>query len=150
MNLMLKKTLKMPIRTLTASLIACSLFSFAYAQSNVVNNPIASNADLHRQDAIQKITTVTSTIDKPIVAPVYKSNQPNRITTTLKQPTDTARSFRWFTSDAAKMPIVLISTQSDMKNAKTYQAQISTVESHYLERDKDGFFIYKVVDTRCI
>lgn len=148
MNLMLKKTLKMPMRTLTASLIACSLFSFAYAQSNVVNNPLTSNADLHRQDDIQKIATITSTIDKPTVAPVYKSNQPNRITTTLKQPTDTARSFRWFTSDAANMPIVLISMQSDMKNAKAYPAQASTVESHYLERDKDGFFIYKVIDDK--
>ncbi|PHM38149.1 Alkaline phosphatase [Xenorhabdus mauleonii] len=144
----MKLTLKKINCILTTSLIACSLFGFSHAQSNITNNPLTSNATLHRADNIHKIETIIGTIDKPNVAPIYKNNKPNRITSTLKKQTDTERSFRWFTSDVVKSPVVMIDTHPDMKNATAYPAETATVESHYLERDKDGFFIYKVIDDK--
>ncbi|MDX7988703.1 metallophosphoesterase family protein [Xenorhabdus sp. 12] len=144
----MKLTLKKINCILTTSLIACSLFGITQAQSNTINNPLTSNATLHRADNIQKIETIISTIDKPNVAPIYKNNKPNRITSTLKKQTDTERSFRWFTSDEVKSPVVMVDTHPDMKNATAYPAETAIVESHYLERDKDGFFIYKVLDDK--
>lgn len=77
------------------------------------------------------------------MAEIKKNNQPNRITSTLKKNTDTSRSFHWFTSDAMLNPVVLISTNADMRNALAFQAKKREVNSHYPQRDAEGYFIYK-------
>ncbi|EJF91122.1 purple acid phosphatase family protein [Bartonella tamiae] len=130
------------------NIVLCSIISIAAAQNEYEKNPLVQNAELHRSDDIIKKKTPVSFIDKPNVASVYKNNKPNRITSTLKEPTDTSRSFRWFTSEEAQSPVVRIDTHKDMKNAQSFPAQTKIVNSHFLERNEDGFFIYKVIDDK--
>lgn len=124
----------------------CVNASYAVKPADSVDNPLLENTELHRQDDIQKVTDNSHSINKPVVAAVKKNNQPNRITSTLKGDSKTTRSFHWFTTDPAKNPVVLISATANMQAAKSFPASVSSVDSHYLERDKDGYFIYKKTD----
>lgn len=132
--------------TLLAALF-CVNTSYAAKQADSVDNPLLENTRLHRHDDIQKETANNYTINKPAVIPVKKNNQPNRISSTLKNNTKTSRSFHWFTTEPAKNPVVLISATADMHTAQAFPASVRSVDSHYLERDKDGYFIYKKTDS---
>lgn len=113
------------------------------APGEVIKNTLVENTLMHRTDAIQKVASDSLTISKPNVAEVKKDNRPNRITSTLKHDTQTGRSFHWFTSDPVDNPVVLISTDADISNPLTFPATTREVNSHYLQRDGEGYFIYK-------
>lgn len=115
----------------------------ADASGDVVKNTLVENTVLHRTDAIQKVESDNGNITKPKVAEIKKNNQPNRITSTLKNNTQTGRAFHWFTSDPVDNPLVLVSTKADMSQPLTFQATAREVNSHYLQRDAEGYFIYK-------
>nr|WP_283163644.1 metallophosphoesterase family protein [Brenneria tiliae] len=115
----------------------------ADASGDVVKNTLVENTILHRTDAIQKVESDNGNIAKPKVAEIKKNNHPNRITSTLKSNTQTGRSFHWFTSDPADNPVVLVSTKADMSQPLAFPATAREVNSHYLQRDAEGYFIYK-------
>lgn len=141
------RTVKVMLFFSAITVLCCASITYAAKSADSVDNPLLENTELHRHDDIQKAAANNHTINKPVVAPVKKNNQPNRITSTLKNDTKTSRSFRWFTTERVKNPVVLISTTADMRAAKTFPASARSVDSHYLERDKDGYFIYKKMDS---
>lgn len=140
-NVFIRKS-KMFKKTLLASLI---LASTAFAQNVVIQNPNPQTTAIHRQDDTTKIDKDNLAI-KPAVAPIQKNNRPNRITSTLKGDPATQRGFAWFTSDEQMGSVVKIATRPDMKNAISVPAIRQTVVSHYAERDKKGYFIFKAYD----
>ncbi len=85
--------------------------------------------------------------DKPDVAPVAASNEPNRIAMNLPENPDTAMSFNWYTSDRLDDSVVRVSTSEDMADATEFPAEVAEVVSEYAERDADGYYIYASVTT---
>lgn len=83
--------------------------------------------------------------EKPEVAPVPESNEPNRIAMNLPEDPSTSMSFNWYTTDAVKDSVVRVSTKEDMSDAKEFPADVAEVTSEYAERDKDGYYIYASV-----
>lgn len=106
----------------------------------------AEEAALHRGDGIQKADGVSlSAEEKPAVQAYTKDNKPNRLVVNIKEDPRTSRSFNWFTSDKLDS-YVWVSENRDMKNAKAFPAEASVVDSHYVERDEKGFFIFQLID----
>ncbi|MCL2896941.1 purple acid phosphatase family protein [Brenneria tiliae] len=131
------------IFSLLLSGININIAQAADASGDVVKNTLVENTILHRTDAIQKVESDNGNIAKPKVAEIKKNNHPNRITSTLKSNTQTGRAFHWFTSDPADNPLVLVSTKADMSQPLAFLATAREVNSHYLQRDAEGYFIYK-------
>jgi len=113
----------------------------------VVPNLMVENTIAHRTELIQKVAAESTEIAKPEVAAVRANNVPNRISSTLKGATDTGRAFHWFTSDPVEDPVVFVSKRIDMGEAVAFEAIARPVDSHYLERDAKGYFIYKKTKT---
>ena len=118
----------------------------ALASAPTRENPQLLNAALHRTDDIQKSAAESAQGQKPAVASPPKVHEPNRITSTIKGDSSTARAFHWFTADPVSDPAVLVSKKADMSNARAFDARVGSVDSHYLERDAKGFFIFKKLD----
>lgn len=134
----------MSLKLIAAILASFSAATVSYA-NNVVANPLIETTTLHRQDGIEKVSANNPDAQKPQVKAIKPNDSPNRITSTLKQDPHKTRAFHWFTSDSSKAPVVLIATHPDMKNSHEYKAQEQRVVSHYLERDNEGYFIYKLM-----
>ncbi|MDO4440832.1 MAG: metallophosphoesterase family protein [Moraxella sp.] len=124
--------------------LCLSIASLGFA-NDVILNPNPQTTQAHRNDQTTKVAHDNALI-KPAVAPLVKNNKPNRITSTIKGDPATQRAFNWFTSDVFADAKVKISTRKDMKNPVFFDAQTDMVESHYIERDKKGFFIFKRYD----
>lgn len=117
-------------------------------QENVVvldEKTASEDAAIHRTDEIEKPEVELSTVTKPEVKAYEKNNKPNRIVSTFKNDTRTSRAFNWFTTDKLES-YVWVSEKSDMSNAKAYPAIAEKVVSHYVERDKDGYFLFQLID----
>lgn len=89
---------------------------------------------------------VPVTFDKPEVAPIVQSNQPDRIVTTLTENPMTEMAFNWFTKDALVGAAVRISETPDMANARVIEAQTLATTNTYAERTKDGNIIFHIQD----
>ena len=85
--------------------------------------------------------------DKPKVAPVASSNEPNRIAMNLPEDPATAMSFNWYTTDRLDDSVVRVSVNEDMADAVEFPAEVDEVLSEYAERDADGYYIYASVTT---
>lgn len=85
--------------------------------------------------------------DKPEVAPVPASNEPNRIAMNLPEDPATAMSFNWYTTDRLDDSVVRVSVNEDMSDAVEFPAEVDEVLSEYAERDADGYYIYASVTT---
>lgn len=83
--------------------------------------------------------------EKPAVKAYEKNNKPNRVVANIKEDARTSRSFNWFTTDKLDS-YVWVSEKKDMSDAKAFSAKASKVESHYVERNENGFFIFQLVD----
>lgn len=126
-----------------------------------VENTLLDNTKLHRKDGIEKLDTsligasssaktsnlTKTSISKPEVALHKKNNTPNRIVATFNGDTKTQMGFNWYTSDRFDDSTVWISESKNMKNALSFKAEASMVESHYLERTSSGYFIFAKVKT---
>ncbi|MDY4647248.1 MAG: metallophosphoesterase [Aerococcus suis] len=84
--------------------------------------------------------------EKPEVAPVEQSNQPDRIATTMTEHSDSEMAFNWYTKDALEDASVYLSENEDLSNAQVIKATHKGTQTNYLERDKDGNVIYELPD----
>ncbi|AYW49801.1 serine/threonine protein phosphatase [Tetragenococcus halophilus] len=80
--------------------------------------------------------------EKPEVAKVKRSNQPNRIVANFNGDTKTEMGFNWYTTDKFDDASVWVSTSKDMADAQAFEAKAERVTSRYGQRDKEGNFIY--------
>lgn len=129
---------------------ACVVFVLASCASSgmqKIDSDLANaDAAIHRPDGIQKSEFNSS--EKPKVRAVKKNNVPNRIVVTINGDPATTRGFNWFTSDNLKSFVELSTDKNFRSNVLKFDAKSSKKESHYLERDVNGFFIYKLIDTK--
>lgn len=140
---------------LSAMLIAPVFAGNAYAQGGAIKsvpNVLEENAKLHRPDGIEKLvsiglTTSSASVSKPEVAAHVKNNAPNRIAATFNGDTRTQMGFNWYTSDPFEDAYVWVSQSKTMDQPVSFKAQNKVVESHYIERDKNGFLIFAKVKT---
>lgn len=140
---------------LSAMLIAPVFAGNAYAQGAAIKsvpNVLEENAKLHRPDGIEKLvsiglTTSSASVSKPEVAAHVKNNAPNRIAATFNGDTRTQMGFNWYTSDPSEDAYVWVSQSKTMDQPVSFKAQNKVVESHYIERDKNGFLIFAKVKT---
>lgn len=140
---------------LSAMLIAPVFAGNAYAQGAAIQsvpNVLEENAKLHRPDGIEKLvsiglTTSSASVSKPEVAAHVKNNAPNRIAATFNGDTRTQMGFNWYTSDPFEDAYVWVSQSKTMDQPVSFKAQNKVVESHYIERDKNGFLIFAKVKT---
>lgn len=89
---------------------------------------------------------VEVTYDKPEVAPIVQTNQPDRIVATLTENPTTEAAFNWYTKDALPDASVEISDSEDMSQAIVVEAQAIPTRTNYVERIADGAIIYQVED----
>ncbi|MEB6201201.1 metallophosphoesterase family protein [Mammaliicoccus fleurettii] len=82
------------------------------------------------------------TSQKPQVAPVPKKNQPNRIITNFNGDTKSEMAFNWYTTDQFKDAKVWVSETGNFDDARSFDAKSKKVNSKYVERDKNGNFIF--------
>lgn len=83
---------------------------------------------------------------KPEVAPVPKKNQPNRIITNFNGDTKTEMAFNWYTTDQFNDAKVWVSETGQFDDAQAFDATSKQVDSKYVERDKNGNFIFADVE----
>lgn len=145
-----KKILSASLAFLLAGQIITTPFvSFASEVEEINIKKAEADALIHRQDAPAMLSATTKVSDdavKPKVAKVQKNNKPNRIVASFVDDTRTSRGFNWFTTDKLES-YVWVSENEDMSNAKAFKAKPSLKESHYLEKDEEGYIIYGVYDT---
>lgn len=85
---------------------------------------------------------------KPETMELPKSSEPSRISCNINGDSKTQRGFNWYTNVRQDNSKVWISKSSDMSDAISFDAEVETVESLYLERDKHGFFIFGLYDKK--
>ena len=132
----------------TIAIVPQTGYATQAVQENVIvldEKTASRDAQIHRTDQIEKSGVELSSVDKPEVRAYENNNKPNRIVSTFKNDTRTSRAFNWFTTDKLES-YVWVSEKSDMSNAKAYPADAEKVVSHYVERDKDGYFIFQLID----
>ncbi|MEB7768119.1 purple acid phosphatase family protein [Mammaliicoccus sciuri] len=83
---------------------------------------------------------------KPEVALVPKKNQPNRIITNFNGDTKTEMAFNWYTTDQFNDAKVWVSESGQFDDAQAFDATSKQVDSKYVERDKNGNFIFADVE----
>lgn len=142
---------------LLGAMLVTPLFSgVTHAQETAsiksVPNSMVENTQLHRPDGIGKLTavaltTTSSTVSKPAVATHVKNNAPNRIVATFNGDTKTQMGFNWYTSDKFEDGYVWVSESKTMDKAVSFKAEAKVLQSHYVERDKNGFLIFAKVKT---
>ena len=84
--------------------------------------------------------------NKPEVAPVPEKNNPNRIITNFNGDTKNKMGFNWYTTDKFKDAKVWVSETGDFSDAKSFDAKAKKVKSKYIERDKNGNFIFADIE----
>ncbi|MDO4595229.1 MAG: metallophosphoesterase family protein [Tissierellia bacterium] len=120
--------------------------------SLAAKNPLIENEKMHRTDLISKNDKLSEDknesddIKKPEVREVPVDNEPNRIVTTILKDPSTQMGFSWYTTDKFDDSEVRISENSDMSNFKSYKADRQEKKSHYVQRDKNGYFIFQKQD----
>ena len=85
--------------------------------------------------------------EKPEVTEIPVKNEPNRIFTTLQEDPTSTMGFAWYTTEQFEDAKVIISTKEDLSDPIEFKAQIEEVESHYLEKTKDGNIIFSFIET---
>ena len=85
--------------------------------------------------------------EKPEVAPVEESNEPNRVAMNLPEDPSTEMSFNWYTTDNVEDSVVRVSTSEDMSDPMEFEADVEEVTSEYAERDENGYYIYAHITT---
>ncbi|AKK10912.1 purple acid phosphatase family protein [Corynebacterium uterequi] len=155
MTLWSKKSMK-AILALAASatvLTACNTEQSAPASSSAASTSAtaASASEKSEVDPVygekNGLDLITLQDEKPEVAPVEPNNEPNRVSMSISEDPATQMNFNWYTTDKFDDGIVRVSTNKDMSQAKEFPAKVEEVTSEYVERDKDGFYIYAAVTT---
>lgn len=85
-------------------------------------------------------------IVKPETMELPNSPEPSRISCNINGDSRTQRGFNWYTNVRQDDSKVWVSEYSDMSEAISFDADIEEVESLYLERDKNGFFVFGLFD----
>ncbi|MCZ0717167.1 metallophosphoesterase [Aerococcus kribbianus] len=89
---------------------------------------------------------VAVSYEKPEVAPVEQSNDPDRIATTIPSDPSSEMAFNWYTKDALEDAHVIVSEHEDLSDGKRFEAQQKGTQTNHLERDQDGNVIYELAD----
>ena len=84
--------------------------------------------------------------EKPQVAPVPTNNNPNRIIANFNGDTRTQMGFSWYTTNKFNDAKVWISETGDFSDAQVVNSKPKKVNSKYVERDKNGNFIFADVE----
>ncbi|AWB82192.1 serine/threonine protein phosphatase [Corynebacterium yudongzhengii] len=80
--------------------------------------------------------------EKPEVAEVETTNEPNRIAMSITEEPTTSMAFNWYTADELEDSVLRVSTNEDMSDAQEFPAEAKEVISEYAERTEDGYYIY--------
>lgn len=134
---------------LASQIVAAPFISFAAEVTEIEKEKAHVDALIHRQDSPAMLSADTKTsveAVKPKVGKVEVKNKPNRIVATFVDDTRTSMGFNWYTTDKFDS-YVWVSESEDMSNAKAFKANFSEKDSHYLEKDEEGYIIYSVYDT---
>lgn len=89
---------------------------------------------------------VAVSYEKPEVAPVEQSNNPDRIATTIPSDPSSEMAFNWYTKDALEDAHVIVSEHQDLSNGQRFEAQQKGTQTNHLERDKNGNVIYELAE----
>ncbi|MCU5745430.1 metallophosphoesterase family protein [Staphylococcus sp. SQ8-PEA] len=81
--------------------------------------------------------------NKPQVAPVPTKDQPNRIIANFNGNTQHRMGFNWYTTHHFKDAKVWISQDPNFSTSQSFKATAKKVKSKFVERDKNGYFIFK-------
>ena len=159
-----KNFTKALVLILTLVLFLGNLTVFAEGNKIKIDNQIAKeDAFIHRQDFTRRALLQADTteakeeakeevaeeakeeVEKPEVKGYVANNEPNRIVVNIKNDPTSTRTFNWYTTEEFEGK-VLVSKNEDMSDAVEFAAEATKVDSHFLERDMNGFFIYPIVE----
>lgn len=107
-----------------------------------VKDRAASNEEYVSSEKVDKEVVKPETMELP------NSSIPNRISCNINGDAKTQRGFNWYTNKREESSRVWVSESEDMSDAISFDAEVETVESLYLERDKKGFFLFGLYDRK--
>lgn len=139
-----KSMLKLFTTGAASVVLMMSLGSSNFAEASAPGQGIQEQSTTDKANNNEQGIQVTQ--DKPKVAPVPVKNEPNRIITNFNGDTKSEMAFNWYTTDEFKDAKVWVSETGDFSDAKSFDASTKKVISKYIERDKNGNFIFADVE----